>query len=50
MLIWIALLLLGEGEGEGSGGIGPTPDVADDSRRRIGAFVIMGGVGRRGRG
>ena len=31
-------------------GSAPTPDVEDDSRRRIGMLVIRGGVGRRGRG
>lgn len=28
------------------GGIGPTPDVTNNDRRRIGAFVKRGGVGR----
>ena len=46
MLIWLMVLILGEGAAAAS----PTPDVEDDSRRRIGMLVIRGGVGRRGRG
>ena len=48
MLIWITLLLLGEGAGDP---IGPTPDVGGGfDRRRVGAFVKRGGVGRLRRG
>lgn len=46
MLLWFMLLIVGEG----ANGASPDPDVADDSRRRIGMLVIRGGVGRRGRG
>lgn len=42
MLLWMALLILGEGTAEPS----PTPTVTGDfGRRRTAAFVKRGGVG-----
>jgi hypothetical protein len=46
MLIWLMVLLLGDGA-DGGGGGSPTPDAPDPlARRRLGAFVKRGGVGR----
>jgi hypothetical protein len=46
MLLWLMLMLVGEG-----GGGSPAPDVGGTfARRRIGAFIKRGGVGRLRRG